>query len=42
VIRGGSWYYAGRYCRSAFRGSNTPGDRLDDIGFRAVLASGQP
>jgi formylglycine-generating enzyme required for sulfatase activity len=42
VIRGGSWNLDGRYCRSANRYSYTPDSRPYDIGFRAVLAPGQP
>jgi formylglycine-generating enzyme required for sulfatase activity len=42
VLRGGSCYNGGQLCRSAFRGSGTPGYRDNGIGFRAVLAAGQP
>jgi formylglycine-generating enzyme required for sulfatase activity len=42
VVRGGSWYYVEKYCRSASRDFNTPDDRSNRIGFRAVLAAGQP
>ena len=34
VIRGGSWYYDARYCRSANRFRNSPVLRLDGVGFR--------
>jgi formylglycine-generating enzyme required for sulfatase activity len=34
VLRGGSWFSSGRYCRSAFRDSNRPDNRLNFIGFR--------
>jgi formylglycine-generating enzyme required for sulfatase activity len=34
VIRGGSWYHYARSCRSAFRGSFSPGDRRYLLGFR--------
>jgi formylglycine-generating enzyme required for sulfatase activity len=38
VLRGGSWYYDARYCRSANRAdSNSPSDHLIDGGFRVVL-----
>jgi formylglycine-generating enzyme required for sulfatase activity len=37
VLRGGSWNYNARYCRSAFRGGNTPDYRNDDVGFRLVF-----
>ncbi len=41
VIRGGSWDYYGRDCRSAYRDSLMPDYRYDDYGFRVVLAPGQ-
>jgi len=42
VLRGGLWSgYAG-LCRSAGRGSSNPGDIYDGVGFRVVLAPGQP
>ena len=34
VSRGGSWYNIARYCRSANRRNDAPGDRNDDLGFR--------
>ncbi|AMV24235.1 Serine/threonine-protein kinase PknL [Gemmata sp. SH-PL17] len=34
VLRGGSWYGVGRYCRSAARGKTEPDDRHQSIGFR--------
>lgn len=34
VNRGGSWRGAARHCRAAYRGSDTPGGRYDDLGFR--------
>ena len=34
IVRGGSWYYFPRYCRSATRDYDTPDDRGDSIGFR--------
>ena len=37
VMRGGSWYYNARYCRSAFRYGRDPGDRYRGIGFRLVF-----
>ena len=40
VLRGGSWIYGARYCRSALRNVNVPGRRNDDFGFR--LARGLP
>jgi formylglycine-generating enzyme required for sulfatase activity len=37
VLRGGSWYYNSRYCRSANRGSNKASGRYTFWGFRVVL-----
>ena len=37
VIRGGSWSYAAVHCRSANRLINTPGLRLNNVGFRLVF-----
>jgi len=34
ILRGGSWYYGARRCRSADRGSTTPSGRYNHIGFR--------
>jgi len=34
MFRGGSWDFGAGYCRSASRGRNDPGLRLDDLGFR--------
>ncbi len=36
VLRGGSWYFASRPCRSANRSDNTPKARSGLIGFRLV------
>jgi formylglycine-generating enzyme required for sulfatase activity len=36
VLRGGSWYYGPRYCRSASRFNYPPVFRYDLIGFRVV------
>ena len=38
MIRGGSWLYEARDCRSADRLSGTPGSRYDSLGFRLVRA----
>jgi formylglycine-generating enzyme required for sulfatase activity len=48
VIRGGVWYGGGGldglpgFCRSASRDRSDPGGRGNALGFRAVLAPGQP
>jgi formylglycine-generating enzyme required for sulfatase activity len=42
VIRGGGWYYEAVDCRSAGRLHDFPSDRLNIIGFRVLLAPGQP
>ena len=39
VRRGGSWDYYPRFCRSASRGSNYPGNRLYYFGFRVCCAA---
>jgi formylglycine-generating enzyme required for sulfatase activity len=39
VLRGGSWYYNPRICRSATRGSNDAGERDNDNGFRVVCVA---
>jgi len=36
VIRGGSWYFNARSCRSAFRHSSSPDFRIIYIGFRLL------
>ena len=41
VVRGGSWDYFGRYCRSADRYGYWPVNGYGDMGFRPVLAPGQ-
>jgi sulfatase modifying factor 1 len=38
VIRGGSWGYSARDCRSAYRSGYDPGGRGRNLGFRLVLA----
>ncbi len=38
LFRGGSWYYDSRLSRSAFRLSTFPDARVNDLGFRVVLA----
>ncbi|BAY62508.1 serine/threonine protein kinase [Calothrix brevissima NIES-22] len=42
VLRGGSWYYNPRYCRSAYRFYNASDVRSTSAGFRIVVASGNP
>ena len=42
VIRGGDWYDDAGDCRSAQRSLYYPSDRDRYIGFRVVLAPGQP
>ena len=37
VLRGGSWYDLAKYCRVAYRGSNTPTNRYGNFGLRLVL-----
>jgi formylglycine-generating enzyme required for sulfatase activity/serine/threonine protein kinase len=39
VVRGGSWVYVARYCRSAIRDWFVPGSRDYIIGFRVVRVS---
>jgi len=34
VLRGGSWFYNGRNCRSADRYYNSPDGAYNDFGFR--------
>ena len=41
VIRGGSWFFGGWSCRSALRHYGAPENRINQIGFRIVLASDQ-
>jgi hypothetical protein len=42
VFRGGCWYFKGWSCRSALRGHNGPTHMSERLGFRVVLAPGQP
>ncbi|MDA7618573.1 SUMF1/EgtB/PvdO family nonheme iron enzyme, partial [Verrucomicrobia bacterium] len=39
VVRGGSWNYGARYCRSADRRGNGPGYANIRLGFRVALSS---
>jgi len=38
VLRGGSWYNGAVYCRSAYRGNDTPDYRNDNYGFRLAVS----
>ena len=42
VLRGGGWSDVARHCRSAFRGNYYPDLQDNYLGFRLVLAPGQP
>ena len=42
VVHGGNWNRDARYLRSAFRLSISPDSPNQYLGFRAVLAPGQP
>jgi formylglycine-generating enzyme required for sulfatase activity len=42
VIRGGGWSVGADFARCAFRGDGFPGLANFNIGFRVVLAPGQP
>jgi len=42
VFRGGGWYGGATTCRSAARGDGDPDARGNFIGFRVLLAPGQP
>jgi formylglycine-generating enzyme required for sulfatase activity len=39
ILRGGSWDYDPRFCRSAFRNDYGPGYVNDDFGFRVVCSA---
>jgi len=41
VLRGGSWLYNPRYCRSAYRYDDFRGNRYSNIGFRVVCVVGR-
>jgi formylglycine-generating enzyme required for sulfatase activity len=36
LLRGGSWYFGPRFCRSAYRALFRPGFADDHVGFRVV------
>jgi len=42
VLRGGSWFSGGRYCRSANRFGDVPGHRNRYVGFRLSRGSSPP
>lgn len=37
VLRGGSWNFYAEYCRVAYRGNFSPGNRFSSIGFRVFF-----
>jgi formylglycine-generating enzyme required for sulfatase activity len=37
VLRGGNWNNNARNCRSAYRNSNNPDNRNNNVGFRVVF-----
>lgn len=39
VYRGGSSYLSVDYCQTGFRGRNSPGTRINGVGFRLALSS---
>jgi formylglycine-generating enzyme required for sulfatase activity len=42
VWRGASWFYIARHCRAARRFNDLPANTYSGLGFRVVLAFGQP
>jgi formylglycine-generating enzyme required for sulfatase activity len=42
VLRGGSAHYDASYLRMAYRSSNFPGFRSDDVGFRCAASAAKP
>lgn len=36
IVRGGNWWYRAKWCRSAYRSSQTPSSKGDTIGMRLV------
>jgi formylglycine-generating enzyme required for sulfatase activity len=42
VVRGGSWIYNAKNCRTARRDDGSPYARSGNRGFRVVLGAGQP
>lgn len=38
ALRGGSWYFSARHCRSSYRFNYTPDDRREHTGFRLALS----
>ncbi|MFN9622316.1 MAG: SUMF1/EgtB/PvdO family nonheme iron enzyme [Cyanobacteriota bacterium] len=42
MLRGGSWFNEPRNCRSAYRNSNHPGNRNDNVGFRVCCLPPAP
>ncbi|MEL7356935.1 MAG: formylglycine-generating enzyme family protein [Cyanobacteria bacterium J06560_6] len=39
IVRGGSWINYPGYCRSAYRGDDTPDNRYGDVGFRVSCSA---
>ena len=39
ILRGGSWIYYPRTCRSAYRYGNQPSNRIGSIGFRVACVA---
>ena len=42
VLRGGSWFFLARHCRSASRYWSRPGARFDSFGLRLARGQGEP
>jgi formylglycine-generating enzyme required for sulfatase activity len=42
LLRGGSWYYYPRYCRSAYRAHFRPDHAYGHVGFRVVCLPQDP
>jgi formylglycine-generating enzyme required for sulfatase activity len=42
LLRGGSWFNEPHICRSAYRNSNHPGNRNDNVGFRVCCLPPAP
>jgi formylglycine-generating enzyme required for sulfatase activity len=42
LLRGGSWFYIPRYCRSAYRYRDRPDNAFSNVGFRVVCLPQDP